>query len=169
MGELEANQWVVEDLREELHSAVENLVNLEDRVEDLAERQRQQAERIDALEDELAVERERSAELEERLEALEGLFSDHVIEGKRAHTAARDRDPREVVERGETHDLYVEEVNPMGPRPQAVGHIQGLVIFVDLGGPDDSVEEGNMITVEITDHGESHAEARLVEEVSNNE
>ena len=169
VGELEARLWTVEDLRQGLHHAVENLRDLEVLAEDLDERQRQQAERIAALEDELAAERERVADLENRLAAFEGLFADRVTEGERAHANARDRDPREVVDLGETRDLYVQEVNVAGPRTQAIGRIEGLVTFVDLNGPDAGVEEGDVVAVEITDHGESCAKARLSEEVGNDE
>jgi len=169
VGELEARLWTVEDLRQGLNCAVEHLRDLEVLAEDLDERQRQQAERIAALEDELAAERERVSDLEERLAAFEGLFADRVTEGERAHAAARDRDPREVVELGETRDLYVQEVDGAGPRAQAIGRIEGLVTFVDLYGPDAGVKEGDVVAVEITDHGESCAKARLSEEVGDDE
>lgn len=169
VGELEARLWTIEDLRQGLHHAVENLRDLEVLAEDLDERQRQQAERIAALEDELAAERERVADLENRLAAFEGLFADRVTEGERAHANARDRDPREVVDLGETRDLYVQEVDAGGPRSQAIGRIEGLVTFVDLNGPDASVEEGDVVAVEITDHGESCAKARLSGEVGSDE
>jgi predicted RNA-binding protein with TRAM domain len=169
VGELEARLWTVEDLRQGLQHTVENLHDLEILAEDLDDHQRQQAERIDALEDELAAERERVADLEERMVAFEGLFADRVTEGERAHADARNRDPREVVELGETRDLYVQEVDAAGPRTQAIGRIEGLVTFVDLDGPDAGIEEGDVVAVEITDHGESCAKARLSEAVGDDE
>jgi len=169
VGELEARLWTVEDLRQGLHHVVENLRDLEVLAEDLDERQRQQAERIAALKDELAAERERVADLEDRLAAFEGLFADRVTEGERAHAAARDRDPREVVELGETRDLYVQEVDGAGPRAQAIGRIEGLVTFVDLNGAEVDIDEGDVVAVEITDHSESCAKARLSGEVTRDE
>lgn len=169
VGEIEARLWTVEDLRQGLQHAVQNLRDLEILAKDLDERQRQQAERIDALKDELAAERERVTDLEECLAAFEGLFADRVTEGERAHTDARNRDPREVAKLGEIRDLYVQEVNAAGPRTQAIGRIEGLVTFVDLDGPNAGIKEGDVVAVEITDHGESCAKARLSEEVGDGE
>jgi predicted RNA-binding protein with TRAM domain len=63
----------------------------------------------------------------------------------------------------------VQEVEAAGPRTQAIGRIKGLVTFVDLNGPDAGIKEGDVVAVEITDHGEYCAKARLSEEVGDDE
>lgn len=161
VGELESRLWTVDDLRQGLRHALENLRDLEVLAEDLDERQRQQAERIAALEDELATEKKRTERLEARLEAIETVFSERALDKERAHVEAQRRDPSEVVTLGETYEVVVKEVED-GYAPSAMGRIDGLVVWFDIDDPE-TVSEGHVVEVRIDDLRANVAEATLLE------
>lgn len=100
-------------------------------------------------------------ELTNRVEALEGIFSSRVVEKERAHNTAIKRDPRDIVQPGETRTLYIEEI--LNDNRTALGHIEGLVTFVKLTDSDSIVSSGEAIEVVITDTQDTCAHARAVE------
>lgn len=152
----------VEDVDGVVWSLVENLYELEGRVDTVVQSRETADERIRTLEDELLAEKERSEDLEARLEAIEGLFSDRVLDKEHAHVRAQKDSARDVVSLGDVREMYIQDIDNAGHASEAIGRIEGLVVFVDHDGTG-VVEEGDVVTVEIVDIRDSCAHAVLAE------
>lgn len=101
------------------------------------------------------------AELKQRIRALETEW-ELMDEKQESHLHAKQRDARDVLKRGEEMTLVVEEPPEENDGVKAISHANGIVIFVDPGKHE--LERADVIRTRISDVGENHAHALLIDE-----
>lgn len=137
----------VDDLEEEVDARLEKLEERVGKVE----------KQLDAVSDKVATNADDIQGIRNDIEDVQSLFSDRVLDKERAHNEAKKRDPEEVVERGDTHEVVITDTEYDKHDPVAVAKIDGLVTFVHVDNRD--IDEGDSVTVKITDLGDNCAQA----------
>lgn len=100
------------------------------------------------------------SQLDQRIRQLESYLDDKA---NRAHVQAKQRDARELIDRGELVDLVVISTLEGQDESKVLSKLHGVYTFVYPA--EYSLEAGDTVRARICDIGENHAEAVTLEPV----